>query len=361
MDITNYFARDYRAARAKFLEAADAAGARVESFENPAVGPDGATLFTDVARFGDDAADRVMVANSATHGVEGFCGSGALVGWLRSAAHRRLPANVRAVLIHAINPHGFAWLRRVTEDNVDLNRNFVDHGAPYPENADYDPLHPVLVPDSWDDASLAAAATMLAEHAERHGALAMQAAVSRGQYAHPDGMFYGGRAATWSNRTFRTILAQVAAGAAHVAFLDFHTGLGPYGTADLISAGVPGTPYGDRLKAWYGEGLSSPTLGNSTSVPLFGFIANAVRQGCPDAVVTSITLEFGTYPLERVLLAIRADNWLHARGVVGSDLGRGIKAEIRQAFYPDEDDWKELVYLRSRQIMRRAVAGLAAA
>ena len=361
MDTLHYFARDYRAARVKFLEAADAAGAPVETFENPAPGPDGAPLYTDVARLGDAAADRVLLANSATHGVEGFCGLGALVGWLRAAAHRDLPANVRAVLIHAINPHGFAWLRRVNEDNVDLNRNFVDHDEPHPENADYEELHPVLVPDRWDDASLALTATVFADYAERHGAVALQAAVSRGQYAHRDGIFYGGQEPTWSNRTFRAILADVTAGAAHLAFLDFHTGLGPYGMADLISTGMPGTPFGDRLRAWYGEGLSTPALGNSTSVPLFGYIATAVNATCKHAEVTCMTLEFGTLPLERVLLAIRADNWLHARGTVDSALGRRIKADIRDAFYPDEDDWKELVTLRARQIMRRAVAGLTAA
>ena len=38
-------------------------------------------------------------------------------------------------MIHALNPFGFAHLRRANEDNVDLNRNFVDHeGGNYPEN-----------------------------------------------------------------------------------------------------------------------------------------------------------------------------------------------------------------------------------
>ncbi len=41
--------------------------------------------------------------------------------------------NTGALLIHALNPYGFAWTRRVTEDNVDLNRNFVDHDKGYPE------------------------------------------------------------------------------------------------------------------------------------------------------------------------------------------------------------------------------------
>ena len=33
---------------------------------------------------------------------------------------------------------GLRVARRVNEDNVDLNRNFLDHGAPHPENPDYD-------------------------------------------------------------------------------------------------------------------------------------------------------------------------------------------------------------------------------
>ena len=36
-----------------------------------------------------------------------------------------------------------------------------------------------------------------------------------------------------------------------------------------------------------------------------------------------------------------------------------IKAEVRKALYPDEDDWKELVWVRGRQILRRGVKGLA--
>jgi hypothetical protein len=50
---------------------------------------------------------------------------------------------------------------------------------------------------------------------------------------------------------------------------------------------------------------------------------------------------------------------LHLRGDPDSDLGRGIKAEIRERLYPDDDDWRESVWTRSRQILRNAIAGLA--
>ena len=74
--------------------------------------------------------------------------------------------------------------------------------------------------------------------------------------------------------------------------------------------------------------------------------------------MTSVTVEYGTYPIRDVLYSLLADNWLHLKGDLDSDLGRSIKADVRKRLYPDEDDWKELVYVRARQILRRAARGL---
>ena len=126
-----YFSADYTQARTKFLDAAKAAGARIEAYRNPSRGPEGSTLFTDTAWLGPMDAKRVLVTLSATHGVEGFCGSAVQSGSLAGGLANDLPSDTAFLSIHAINPYGFAWLRRVTEDNVDLNRNFIDFDAPW--------------------------------------------------------------------------------------------------------------------------------------------------------------------------------------------------------------------------------------
>ena len=359
MDPTTCFSPDYRSAREQFLASAREAGARLERYTNPEKGPEGETLSTDVALLGDPTAERVLLANSATHGAEGFCGSGAMVGWLRGGFHGALPGNVRVVLVHAINPFGFAWLRRVNEDNVDLNRNFIDHDAPHPLNPDYDALHPYILPQIWDEGSAAPRAEAFAAYVEQHGEFALQRAVSQGQYEHGDGVFYGGTRPVWSHRTFNAILEDYLGNADHIGFIDFHTGLGPYGTADLITVGRPGDPGYDRVLAWYENGVSSPDLGDSTSVEVSGDIKVAISERCADAEVTSVTAEYGTYSIEQVLNAVVQDNWLHVHGDPQSAAGRAMKAEMRKRFYPDEDDWKELVFLRARQIMQRAIHGLA--
>jgi hypothetical protein len=58
-------------------------------------------------------AGRVPVVLSATHGVEGLAGSGPQVDLLRHPP--RLPPDTAVLLVHAVNPHGFAWLRRTSE------------------------------------------------------------------------------------------------------------------------------------------------------------------------------------------------------------------------------------------------------
>jgi hypothetical protein len=142
------FSRDWAEARAKFVDAARRAGAAHRAWPHPLKGPGGEALCTDTAWLGPRDASRVLVVIAGTHGVEGFCGSGPMIGLLRGDAALGLPPDTGVLLIHGINPHGWAWLRRVTEENVDLNRNWVDFDAPRPANPGYAALHAHLVPAS---------------------------------------------------------------------------------------------------------------------------------------------------------------------------------------------------------------------
>ena len=201
MPITEYFAADYLEARAKFRSAAQGAGAVLSVYEHPRErAPDGAMLSIDVAAAGPRNASRCLLLISGTHGVEGFAGSGCQVGFFRDSLHEAFAGNVCVILVHALNPYGFAWIRRVNEDNVDLNRNFPDFAQPLPRNDAYDALHSVLIPSDWDGEGRRAADAQLQEFLRVNGFGALQAAVSAGQYTHSDGLFYGGSAPTWSDR-----------------------------------------------------------------------------------------------------------------------------------------------------------------
>jgi len=360
MAVRDYFSADYSEARRKFRDAATRAGAALSTYVNPNVkGPNGEELSTDVARLGPRDAGRVLITISATHGAEGFCGSGAQVGSFEAGLGRDLPADTALLAVHAINPYGFAWLRRVTEDNIDLNRNFVDHAAPLPRNPGYDELADAICPSEWQVGALAAAQMRLDAYGKRHGAAALQAAITAGQYNHGDGVFFGGERPTWSRETLLKIVTEHAARTRRLAVIDFHTGLGPWGYGEPIVTHAPNTPGLARARQWYGDRITSPVLGNSTSADVKGDILTGLEKRYPAAGFTCVALEYGTLPLQQVLNAVRADNWLHAHGDVRSAQGREIKAMMRDAFYGDKDDWKGMIFEQAIAAERNALRGLA--
>jgi len=358
MNSAESFSATYAEARTKFRETAQVAGGALEAIANPNRGPDGGELATDVAWFGPRDAEKVLVMVSGTHGAEGFCGSGAQIDWLRRGEHAALPADTAVLMIHAINPYGFAWLRRVTEENVDLNRNWIDFGQPAPENPGYDELARAAVPLEWTPQSQRASNQVLRAYAAEHGPMGLQQALSGGQYRHATGVFYGGDGPSWARRTQEAIYGYYLGAAARIAIIDYHTGLGPWGYAEPIMSDPAGSAAHDRGLAWFGATITTPLDGSSTSAQTAGDNLTAAPLVLAHAEVTGIALEYGVQSLAEVFLALRADAWLHAYGDPLSPQGQEIKALVRGAFYGDADDWKGMVAGQSLAACRQAVAGL---
>ena len=359
---TACFAQTYAEARRKFVVAAGNAGLPVDSVLHPGVGRFGEPLALDVVRDGPASAGRLLVISSACHGVEGFGGSGMQVALLGDAAVREAAhaAGVALLYLHALNPHGFSWWRRVTEDNVDLNRNFHDFTRPLPPNEAYDQLADLLLPPTWPPA--ADNETRLFAYAAEHGERAFQQAVSGGQYRHPQGLFYGGSAATWSHRTLRSVLRQQGSTCRHLAWIDLHTGLGPGGYGEKILAGREDAETRERACRWWGDDVTSTDDGTSTSAMLNGQVWQAAYEECPQARYTGITLEYGTRPALEVLDALRADHWMHRvshqHPQAAAAQCASIQRRMRDAFYTDTDDWKARVVAQGVLATRQAIAGL---
>lgn len=358
---TNPFSSTYSEARVKFLEAATQAGATLWSYAHPEVGPDGGDLFTDCAWIGPKDARSVLVLVSGTHGVEGYCGSGAQVDWLRRGEQTLLGPDKAVLLIHAINPYGFAWKRRVTHENVDMNRNFVDFSAPLPVNPEYDKLAAAVKPEDWSDETQATTRKELLDFARMHGFAALAQAVSGGQYTHPDGLFFGGSAPTWSRITLEQIFTDHLSAATNIGIVDYHTGLGPDGYAEPIITSPAGSPEHLRAMQWHGLAAKCIASGDSVSADIAGDWLCMAPQLLAHAEVTAISLEYGTVDSTIVLDALRADNWLHAHGDPTGPEAAAIKAQIFAAFYTDTDVWRGMVLGQSLMTVRQTINGLSGA
>ncbi len=354
------FGATFGEARDKFLAAARVAGAITHRYDNPTKGPAGEPLSTDIARLGPDDASKIVVAISGTHGAEGFSGSGFQVDWLATVGAAGLPADTAALFIHAINPYGFAWTRRVTEEGNDLNRNYVDHDKPYPVNEGYLEIADVLVPADFSDRGIKAADAKLAAYRQKVGDVAYFRAMSGGQYSHPDGMFFGGGGPSWANRTLHSIADKYLKGRSDVAVIDFHTGLGPYGYGEPITHYDIDSPGSCRVRAFWGESVTESKRGQTASQARDGLGHYGLNRVLlePETRLTMCTLEYGTFDRESGQRAFRADHWLHKYGdPLGKEAGP-VRAAMRRQFYPDTDDWKEAVLFRGHQVVRQAIAGV---
>jgi hypothetical protein len=356
------FSTSYALARSKFLDSATAAGMAIQSFEHPLKGRDGETLAMDVALDGNPDAQNMLIVSSACHGVEGYCGSGVQVfaaqdaEWLAKARS----AGVAVLYIHALNPHGFSWLRRTTHENVDLNRNFQQFGQSLPANDAYATLHALLLPEHWPPQPDNEAA--ISAYIHTNGVKGYQSAVSQGQYAFADGMFFGGREPTWSNRTLRQVLRTYGSKAKRLAWIDLHTGLGPSGVGERIFACRDEQAALERARAWWGSGGETPVTsfydGSSNSARLTGLMWGALYEECPQAEYTGIALEYGTQPILEIIWALRGDHWLHLHPNAAPALRESIHSKMMDAFYVDSDAWRAQIIAQARQALFQCVDGL---
>lgn len=380
-----FFSADYGTARDRFRQAVSRLGFAVESHVIAAPGPRGEALSIDAATLGSPRCRRALILSSGLHGVEGFFGSAAQLAWLASlASATALPKDVRVVVVHALNPFGFAWLRRWNENNVDLNRNFLRdrtfiHGTHYRESLEaynrlFSFLNPARPPSSLEPYALKAAWHVLAAgHSvrkrlppgQRHSSLALKAigelglaelqrTLVVGQYHCQNGLFYGGDGPEESTAWLQERLPVWVSGAELTLHLDFHTGLGKWADGKLFIADRKASPRARWVTEQFGDELVEAAESPVAYIPN-GSIARYFRDHIAHGVYHGLTAEFGTYKGIRVLGALRAENQAHFHADPDSPAYRWAKRQVREAFAPASADWRQAVIARALTIVARAI------
>jgi hypothetical protein len=330
-------------------------GGEIPCFSYPCSGrgPEGEALFTDTVWIGPEDATKVMVLIGGTHGVEGFAGSAIETDTLRLLAggHLVIPANTALLMVHALTPWGYAWLRRCDADGVDLNRNVVDFSRLLPENVGYETLKPALL---LSDTELRKRA--FAEFEQLHGREALEKAISAGQYSDPGGPFYGGQAPAHGRLVVEDLIRKYSLQQRDLAVIDLHTGLGSFGYGEIICDHQPDSPATKVARLWYGDSVTLPLLGTSSSVPKLGLLDYA-WHAIMNERSCYITLEFGTYRTDQLFEVLLRDHQLWAQS--GNDLARLEHSQLmRQHFCPNDKAWQEMVLFRARQVISQALRGI---
>jgi hypothetical protein len=256
-------------------------------------------------------------------------------------------------MIHALTPWGYAWLRRCDADGVDLNRNVVDFSRPLPENSGYDALKNILLLTDKQQRQ-----SKFAEFEQLHGREALEKAISAGQYSDPAGPFYGGKAPAHGRLAVEDLMRKYALQQRDLAVIDIHTGLGSFGYGEIICDHQPDSQATQVARLWYGDSVTLPLLGTSTSVPKLGLLDYA-WHAIMNERSCYITLEFGTYRTDQLFEVLLRDHQLWVQA--DNDHARQEHSQLmRQYFCPNDKAWKEMVLFRARQVISQALGGLSA-
>jgi hypothetical protein len=239
VSISECFSESYAEARTKFCSAAASGGRSIRSWFNPTSRDRTASGSSRHAR--DSARRRQQHAgadleHARRRGPLRLGRADRLAGDRRAA---KLPKDTGALIVHAINPHGFAWTRRVNEDNVDLNRNFVDHDKAYPKNDGYLAIADAVLPLEWTRRARPRASAPSTPTPRSTAPTLCRVRSAAGSTPIPTASSSAAPEPTWSNRTIRAIAREELGRARRVGIIDFHTGLGPFGHGELICAVPP--------------------------------------------------------------------------------------------------------------------------
>ena len=317
-------------------------------------GPRGESLSIDIAWIGDPHARRLLLITSGIHGVEGFAGSAVQCAFI-AAKMQPLPGRA-VVLVHALNPWGFAHLRRVNEHNVDLNRNFLDAPADYAgAPPEYGMLDPLLNPPSAPGAD--AFHVRAGAYVLRYGLQPLRRTIVSGQYTFERGLFFGGGRLEQSPQVFLRWIASRCAQVDRLLALDLHVGLGPFAALTLLPQ--QGTA-AERI-AVLSQALALPIVASSgresaRAYLVRGSMLSALARSLPQARIDPLTAEFGTYGGLRILYALREENRWHHYG--SGALDHPAKRRLLAVFNPDSARWRDAVIAKGMQLLARALAAI---
>jgi hypothetical protein len=359
MSYTTAFCPNYAEARTRFRASASAINFRLEEHPINQLGPDEEELTIDVAIKGETDPEKVIIVSSGLHGVEGFFGSAVQCTLLEECLNDFCPPQGAVlVLVHALNPYGFAWRRRWNEDNIDLNRNFLLPDEEYtgsPQkygdfNAFFNPTSP---PSQFEPFLIKLIATIF-----RQGMTALKKTLLVGQYDFPKGLFFGGHGPSKTQQILAENLPRWVGYAKNVLHIDFHTGLGRKATYKLLINEPADSARTQWLIEKFGadvvENYYKPSLGG-TAYTIRGGLGRWCQAKFPMCNYNFITAEFGTYPIIPVFKALRAENsvefWSHPDD---PSLERARK-QLVEIFAPANPLWRKAVVSQGFDLVRRAI------
>ncbi len=295
----------------------------------------------------------LIVLTTGVHGIEGYIGSVMLDVFFEEVYPELDTADTGILIVANINPYGMKNYRRYNENNVDLNRNFIEDWESFDRssNKEYPKVESFLQPEGkmgnafWHEVGFYMS---LAKEAVFTGADTISDALLTGQYEYPEGVYYGGNGDEVSTAYLKGVFADCLDGEyENIVHIDIHSGYGPRYNMVIFNSVQDMTTEAEAVKMFgYDYVIAQDseefyvTYGDTTD-----YFYRLARSKESDKELYSTCFEFGTIGdgfFDSILsLKYTVDenrqHWYPTTNKITKEV---VRQNYLELFYPTEMEWR---------------------
>lgn len=307
---------------------------------------------------------RLFILTSAVHGVEGYVGSAVQQMFLNELLKEISLDNMGLLLIHGINSYGFKYKRRVTENNVDLNRNCSTDKMLFESvNSGYSDLNGMLNPTNKANTKSVGNIFFQLNAIQKiiqYSMGTLRQAVLQGQYQYEKGVYFGGKELEPSIKAVTPLIQDIAKNYDMVFNIDLHTGYGKRGTMHLFPNPMKDEKKRAKIENIF-SGIPIDWGDGDDFYTVTGDFATYVGQIIPEKYYLNMSFEFGTLDSQVTMGAIKSlhnvilENQSVHFGYKSKEDEEDIKNRYLEGYYPSSKPWRSKAIMDASKTLLQAV------
>lgn len=306
--------------------------------------------------------EKLLIITSGTHGIEGYVGSAVQQMIMNEVLTPEILDNMGILLVHSVNSFGFKYIRRVTENNVDFNRNCDTEKSLFSsKNEGYGKLLSMLNPEGKvKTGSLKNKFFMLVAINEllKKSMASLRQAVLQGQYKYKDGLYFGGFRFEPQLAILGEVFKTVSADYNTVFNIDLHTGYGARGVAHLFP-----NPIDDKkIKSGLEEIFKGYEINWGDSKDFYiinGSFTDYIGKLLSDKTYYPMVLEYGTLNSQSTVGSIKSihnmilENQGFHYGYKSASDSIKVMHSFIEMYNPSSEKWRTKIINDSRVLFQK--------
>jgi hypothetical protein len=296
--------------------------------------------------------DKLLIVNSGLHGIEGFTGSAVQNMFVDKILKQQLSDNMGVLFLHGLNPYGFKYHRKVTENNVDLNRNCLKVDEKFDiKNQGFGELKEFLMPSqsvNYDSFHNRFFHLISIYKILRKSMPVLRQAALQGQYDFNKGFYYGGKDFEPQIKSIKPLLIDIIEDYKMVLNVDLHTGYGERGTMHLFIDKPEDKVVVNGIEKIF-EGLKIDWGSSKDFYTINGDYTSWVNSLVPGVLCIPMCFEFGTLNSQETFGSLKSlqcmilENQGAHYGYMNKENEIKVKHMFDELYFPSSPVWRSKV------------------